>query len=139
MVITWPFSSCYFLGVCRTCTQPQATSEAITFEPIKIQTRSASQNDLQNLSFVKDKQAYGNKMARKGPTTINCQYFSFPIRVYFVTIKALSLPQSAITYQPMALAAASHSGGKRVNNFQYWCRQKSFQHCYKTELVSQQK
>ena len=54
-------------------------------------------------------------------------------------VKKVNLSQSAITYQPMALAAASHSGGKRVNNFQYWCRQKSFQHCYKTELVSQQK
>ena len=36
MVIKWPFISCYFLGVRRTCFQPQVTSEAITFEPIKI-------------------------------------------------------------------------------------------------------
>ena len=28
--------SCYFLGVCRTRTGPHATSEAITFDPIKI-------------------------------------------------------------------------------------------------------
>ena len=26
MVVAWPFISCYFLGVCRTCTGPQATS-----------------------------------------------------------------------------------------------------------------
>ena len=82
MVVTWPFISCYFLGVCRTCMRPQATSEAITFEPIKIQTRSASQNDCLNLSFVKDKHTYGKKMARKGPTTVVYQYLSFPIRVY---------------------------------------------------------
>ena len=36
MVVTWPFISSYFLGVCRTCMWPQATSEAINFEAIKI-------------------------------------------------------------------------------------------------------
>ena len=30
------FISCYFLEVGRTCTGPQDTSEAITFDPIKI-------------------------------------------------------------------------------------------------------
>ena len=67
---------------CRTCMWPQATSEAITFEAIKIQTHSASQNDRLNLSFVKDKHLYGKKMARKGPTTVIYQYLSFLIRVY---------------------------------------------------------
>ena len=33
MVVTWPFISCYLLGVCRTWLWPQATSEAITFDP----------------------------------------------------------------------------------------------------------
>ena len=59
----------------------------ITFEPIEIQTRSASQNDHLNLSFVKDKHTYGKKMARKGPTTVVCQYLSFPIRVYFIFLQ----------------------------------------------------
>ena len=36
MVLKWLFISCLFFGVHRTCMQPQATSEAITFEPIKI-------------------------------------------------------------------------------------------------------
>ena len=84
MVVTSPFINCYLLGVCRTWLQPQATSEAITFEVIKIQTSSASQNDRLNLSFVKDKHTYGKKMARKGPTTVVYQYLSFPIIVYFL-------------------------------------------------------
>ena len=58
-----------------------AAFEAITFEPIKIQTHLASQNDRLSLSFVKDKHTHGKKMARKGPTTVVYQYLSFPIRV----------------------------------------------------------
>ena len=41
-----------------------ASSEAITFDPIEIQTRQAPQNDRLNLSFVKDKHTVGDKMAR---------------------------------------------------------------------------
>ena len=40
----------------------------ITFDPIKIQTYSAPQNDRLNFSFVIDK-----KMARKGRKTDICQ------------------------------------------------------------------
>ena len=36
MVIDFPFISCYFLGVHRTRTQLQVTSEAITVEPIRV-------------------------------------------------------------------------------------------------------
>ena len=39
----------------------------ITFEPIEVQTRSASQNDCMNLSFVKD--VDGRKLARNGRKT----------------------------------------------------------------------
>ena len=39
---------------------------AIAIEPIKVQTRSESQNDRLNLSFVKDKYGNAEKMARKG-------------------------------------------------------------------------
>ena len=39
---------------------------AITREPIKIQTHSASQNDRQNFGFMKDTYGYGEKMARNG-------------------------------------------------------------------------
>ena len=38
---------------------------AITFEPIKIQKRSAPQNDRLNLSFVKDVYVNAEKMGRK--------------------------------------------------------------------------
>ena len=39
---------------------------AIAIEPIKVQTRSASQNDRPNLSFVKDRHGNAKEMARKG-------------------------------------------------------------------------
>ena len=38
---------------------------AITFQPIITKTCEAPLNDRQNLSFVKDKHSYGEKMARK--------------------------------------------------------------------------
>ena len=82
MVITWPFISFFFGGSLPNLHGPQATSEFITFEPIKIKTHSASQNDHMNLSFVKDKHSFGKKMARKNPTIVVYQYLSFPIRVY---------------------------------------------------------
>ena len=40
-----------------------------TFEPIKIRTCSSPQNDRLNLSFVKDINVVGNKMARNGRKT----------------------------------------------------------------------
>ena len=40
----------------------------ITFEPIKIQTCSSLQNDLLNLSFVKDINTVGKKITRNSPT-----------------------------------------------------------------------
>ena len=42
----------------------------ITFKPIEVPTHSTSQNDCLNLSFVKDKDTYGKKMARKGRTQV---------------------------------------------------------------------
>ena len=41
------------------------TFYAITYKPIKIQKRSAPQNDRLNLSFVKDIYVNAKKMARK--------------------------------------------------------------------------
>ena len=38
----------------------------ISFEPIKIQTHSTSQNDRLNFSFVKDISVYGQKVPRNG-------------------------------------------------------------------------
>ena len=45
----------------------------ITFDPIKIQTHLAPQNDRLNLSFVKDIYADGGKLARNGRKTAICQ------------------------------------------------------------------
>ena len=53
----------------------------ITFEPIKIQTHLSPQNDHLNLSFVKDKNRAGEKMARNGPKGPFILSDSFPIRV----------------------------------------------------------
>ena len=39
-----------------------------TFEAIISKTCQAPQNDLQNISFVKDTHKYGKKMARNGRT-----------------------------------------------------------------------
>ena len=52
----WSFITCYFLKVHWTCTRPQAKSQDITFEAIKIY-----QNDRLNLSFMKDEDTYGKK------------------------------------------------------------------------------
>ena len=41
----------------------------ISFEPIKIQTCLAPQNDRLNVSFVKDMHVVGEKMARNGRKT----------------------------------------------------------------------
>ena len=41
----------------------------INFDPIKIQTHSAPQNDRLNFSFVKDIHVDGKKMARNGHKT----------------------------------------------------------------------
>ena len=42
----------------------------ITFEPIITKTCEAPQNDSHSLSFVKNKQIYGEKIARKGHTKV---------------------------------------------------------------------
>ena len=41
----------------------------VNFEPIEMQTHSAPQNDHVNLSFVKDSNVDGKKMARNGRKT----------------------------------------------------------------------
>ena len=53
----------------------------ITFKPIKIQAHLAPQNDRLNLSFVKDENTVGAKMARNGPKRPFILSDSFPIRV----------------------------------------------------------
>ena len=58
----------------------------IMFEPIKIYTCLASQNDRLNLSFVKDENTVGKKMATNGPKWPFILSDSFPIRVYLITV-----------------------------------------------------
>ena len=91
MVVKWPFFSSYFLGVCQTCTQPQFTSEAITFEGIKILTRSASQNDHLSISFVKDKHTCGKEIAGNGHKIFIYELVLYRNRVYhFLLPKIIS-------------------------------------------------
>ena len=50
----------------------------IIFEPIKVQTHSAHQNDRLNLSFVKDIYVDDTKLARNGPKTaifVSCKFW----------------------------------------------------------------
>ena len=49
----------------------------ITFDPIKIQTHSAPQNDRLNFSFVKDTNVDGKKLARNGQKTATYYSASF--------------------------------------------------------------
>ena len=49
----------------------------ITFEPIKIQTHSAPQNDRLNFSFVKDTHVDCQNLACNSCKTASCQSFSF--------------------------------------------------------------
>ena len=84
MVVKQTFISCYFFA-----SQPSQEMEifafcVITFEPIKIQTNSAHQNDRLNLSFVKDKHAVGKNMARNSHKPAICF-------VIFVSKQSLSL------------------------------------------------
>ena len=51
----------------------------ITFEPIKVQTFSAPQNDRLNLRFVKEIYEDGEKLARNGRKTAICQSQIFVI------------------------------------------------------------
>ena len=83
MVIKQTFISCYFF-----VSQPSLEMEifafcAITFEPIKIQTRSAPQNDRLNFSFVKDAHVDGGNLASNSCKTAICQSTSFRETLYF--------------------------------------------------------
>ena len=53
----------------------------IIFEPNKIYTYLAPQNDRLNLSFVKDIHTVGDKMARNGPTPATL-FFSLISNMY---------------------------------------------------------
>ena len=56
---------CVFFRVFALC--------VITFVLIRVYTPQAPQNDLLNLSFVKDKHIVGEKMARNGCKTATCK------------------------------------------------------------------
>ena len=55
-----------FLQNCKKTKMETFAFFVITFEPIKIKTCSAPQNDRHNLSFVKDANMVGQKMAGNG-------------------------------------------------------------------------
>ena len=54
----------------------------LTFEPIITKTYQAPQNGCHNLSFVKNKHIWGEKMARKGPTEVIYNSVLFRIGLY---------------------------------------------------------
>ena len=57
----------FICPICLTKTKMEITAFCvITYEPIKIQTHSAPQNDRLNFSFVKDLIVVGWKMAKNG-------------------------------------------------------------------------
>ena len=60
------FSRVFFYKISKNRKQKFFAFYAITTEPIKVQTCSASQIDRLNLSFVKDTHGNAKKMARKG-------------------------------------------------------------------------
>ena len=69
-------------NVCFCTKSKKLEMEIFTFEPIRIQTRYAPQNDCLNLSFVKDELTYGKKMARNGRKTVIYEEHSFQISLY---------------------------------------------------------
>ena len=56
----------FFLTNLKTQLSTQIVIYGIDFDPIKIQTCLAPQNDCQNLSFVKDNYVDGEKLTRNG-------------------------------------------------------------------------
>ena len=60
----------------------------ITFEPIKIQTHSAPENDGLNFSFVKDIHVHGGNLACNNCKTAICQSSSFRDTLYIVQLKS---------------------------------------------------
>jgi hypothetical protein len=64
----------------------------LTFEPNKLQTCLAPQNDLLNLSFVKEIDVVGKKMARNGrKTAIYLESKILDISLYDLKLSFLSL------------------------------------------------
>ena len=61
----------------------------VVFDPIKISIGLAHQNDLQKLSFVKVKYAYGKNMDRNGRKIATYYSASFPPRYCTVLLSPL--------------------------------------------------
>ena len=71
MVKKWPFMSHRFSGIFFPKWKKMETKKfvfySVAFDPIKIQTCLAPQNDCQQLSFLKDVSVVGKKMTRNDP------------------------------------------------------------------------
>ena len=65
------FSDFFFFQNWKTQFWKQIVIYVVAFDPIKIQTCLAPQNDCQNQSFVKDNYVVGKKMTRYGPKNPN--------------------------------------------------------------------
>ena len=92
---------------------PQATSEAITFDPIKIQTHKAPQNDRQKLSFVKDTHTV-KQMARNGRTKVIYKE-TFVSEWSLVLLHIFTLPPQNNTF--VKICNTVYAGIKLANRF----------------------
>ena len=70
----------------------------ITFEPVKIATLSAHQNDRLYLSFVKDIYAVGKTLARNGRKMAICQLQILMISLYIMKVQKCKFPTPSLCY-----------------------------------------
>ena len=71
---------------------------SITFEPIKIKTRSAHQNDHLNLSLVKHIFVVGKKLARNGHKMAICQSQILVVSLYIMKVQKCKFPTPSLCY-----------------------------------------
>jgi hypothetical protein len=97
----------------------------ITFEPIKIQTHSAPQNDRPNLSFVKDAHVEGGNLAWNSCKTATCQSTFFLDTLYNENLssknvfRGISCPNLLVLLIPFP-RGISDSGLALFNIMQYF-------------------
>ena len=85
MVIQWSFMSHKFTFFLQNCKKLEAINVfyVVAFDPIKILTCMALQNDCQNLSFVKAINVVGKKMARNTRKMANFKLCHFHFKTEF--------------------------------------------------------
>ena len=84
-------TNCFFLQNRTKTKMDKIAFCVITFEQIKIQTYSATQNERLNLSFVKDIHEDGGNLAWNSCKTAICQCTFFLLTLYFCTTYYITL------------------------------------------------